>query len=158
MARKQIPNPRLTACIKANDDNKVRLFCGIAKKLKKTSRLFHPHSIWSGSQPQTIANTTGICSLNFMRVPNENLQRRLAGRQIAPFRASRGQNSEAAHPANRKRRLLGTRHGRLLVLSCLTFGSCRIGLLQAAPSGNHACWDFFFLAFLVPEDFLNWLE
>ena len=73
-------------------------------------------------------------------------------------RASPGQNSEAAHPANRKRRLLGTRHGRPSVLSCLTFGSCRIGLPLAAPSGNHACWDFFLLAFLVPEDFLNWLE
>ena len=58
-------------------------------------------------------------------------------------RASPGQNSEAAHPANRKRRLLGTRHGQLSVLSCLTFGSCRIGLPLAAPSGNHACWDFF---------------
>ena len=73
-------------------------------------------------------------------------------------RASPGQNSEAAHPANRKRRLLGTRHGQLLVLSCLTFGSCRIGLPLAAPSGNHACWDFFVLVFLVPEDFLKWLE
>ena len=69
-----------------------------------------------------------------------------------------GQNSEAAHPANRKRRLLGTRHGQLLVLSCLTFGSCRICLPLVAPSGNHACWDFFLLVFLVPEDLLNWLE
>ena len=51
-------------------------------------------------------------------------------------RASPGQNSEAAHPANRKRRLLGTRHGQLSVLSCLTFGSCRIGLPLAAPSGT----------------------
>ena len=73
-------------------------------------------------------------------------------------RASPGQNSEAAHPANHKRRLLGTGRGQLSVLSCLTFGSCRIGLPLAAPSGNHACWDFFLLEFLVQEDFLNWLE
>ena len=73
-------------------------------------------------------------------------------------RASSGQNSEAAHPANRKRRLLGTRHGQLSVLSCLTFGSCRIGLLLATPSWNHACWDFFLLVFLVPQDFVKWLE
>ena len=107
---------------------------------------------------QEYGNSNKKCQNLSLKTPLQTNEYQLGGRVHSAPRASPWQNSEAAHPANRKRRLLGTRHGQLSVLSCLTFGSCRIGFPLAAPSGNHACWDFFLLVFLVPEDFLNWLE
>ena len=57
----------------------------LLKKKQKTSRLFYPRSIASGSQAPPAAKTTGICSDFYEGVPNETLQRRLAGRQIRPM-------------------------------------------------------------------------
>ena len=60
-------------------------------------------------------------------------------------RASPGQNSEAAHPANRKRRLLGTRHGHWSTIGAELLD---FWVLQNWPPASGAFWEPCLLGFL----------